>query len=214
LGSVILWQELGNHESQSIMHQEFPDSAWYHLPARDKVPTRMSVKRSLWTVEQSASYLMHPRYPGVRGQRETYVTVALLTLTGTGIQFLVTNSHYTPHAWCAHNVPGKQWRKDKWNLHHAKHGDLVLDARSKGITVIGGGDFNNPAPAKFNVDQVWFRQARLDYLWGLHSAGGATFTKQSDQSVSLNSDHNALVTQLSWTAGSNSLKSGYNWPGL
>ncbi len=214
LGSVIIWQEMGNTQTRALLRQHFPDSAWHHSPHRDEVPTRISAKRSLWEIDQTASYQMHGKYPGVRGQRETYVTLALLTLKTTGIQFLVVNSHYTPHAWCGHNVPAKQWRKDKWNLHHNKFQNLVLDARTKGLTVIGGGDWNNPSPSTFHANQVWFRQARLDYLFGLKATGGADFTKTGDQSVALNSDHNALVAQLTWTAGSNPLKSGYNWPGL
>ncbi len=214
LGSIIIWQEMGNTTTRALLRQHFPDSEWHHAPANDATPTRISVKKSLWNVEQAASHQMHPKYPGVRGQRETYVTLALVTLKTTGIQFLVTNSHYTPHAWCGHNVPAKQWRKDKWNLHHNKFQNLVIDARTKGITVVGGGDWNNPNPSVFHVNQVWFRKARLDYLFGLQASGGAGFTKNSDQSVALNSDHNALVAQLTWTAGTNPLKSGYNWPGL
>lgn len=216
LGSVIMWQELGNSESQSIVAHQLPESDWHHIPAATRPTDRMSIKKAYWTVEQATSYLMHGKYPGVRGQRETYTTVALVTSKTSNVQFLVVGAHFTPHAWCNHNVPGKQWRKDHWNLHFSKMQSIVLDARSKGITVIGGGDWNR-APsgvAKFHTSQDWFRTAALDYLFGLPATGGASYTLQSSQSVALNSDHNALVAQLSWTAGSNPVKSGYNWPGL
>jgi hypothetical protein len=212
LGSVILWQEM-NPLTQTVLHQHLPDATWTHVPGNVQVATRISVKRSLWTVEQAASYLMHQKHPNI-AHRKPVVTVALLTLKGTSVQFLAVNSHFVPHAWCNHNRPAKPWRKDKWLLHYDKFQSIILDARSKGLTVVGGGDFNRPDFAKFHADQVWFRQARIDYLLGLQAAGGATFTKNSDQSVSLNSDHNALVTELSWTAGTNALRGGYNWPGL
>lgn len=215
LGSVILWQEM-NERSQPILEQELPDDTWRHIPGNVHVATRISVKRSLWTVEQAASYVMHQKNPNIQ-HRKPVVTIALLTSKSvTGLQFLVVNSHFVPHAWCGHNRPAKQWRQDKWNLHFDKMQDLVLDARSKGISVVGGADFNRGGAGlnKFHTNQVWFRQAALDHLFGLEAAGGATFTKNSDQSVALNSDHNALVAQLTWTAGSNPLKSGYHWPGL
>lgn len=216
LGSVIMWQELGNKESQAVIAQHLPDSDWIHLPAATRPTDRISVRRAHWKVEQATSYLMHPKYPGVRGQRETYTTVALLTSKTSNVQFLVMAAHFTPHAWCNHAVPGKQWRKDKWNLHWNKMQSIAADARSKGITVIGGGDWNRgPAGVdKFHASQDWFRETALDYLFGIPATGGAVYTLQSSQSVALNSDHNALVAQLSWTAGSNSLRSGYNWPGL
>lgn len=216
LGSIICWQEVGGVESsRTLLENIFPASDWFHTPPINNIGTRISVKKSLWSVEASATYQMHGRNPAITsGARETYVTLALVTLKTTSIQFLVTDSHYVPHAWCAHNVPAKQWRKDKWNLHHNKWQSIVMDARGKGITVIGGADFNNPTPSLFNAAQVWFRSAKIDRLFGLQATGGATFVKNSDQSVNMNSDHNALVAQLTWTAGTNSLKTGYHWPRL
>jgi hypothetical protein len=216
MGSVIMWQELGNSESQSLVAQHLPESEWHHLPAAKRPTDRLSIRKAHWKVEQATSYLMHPKYPGVRGQRETYTTVALVTSKTSNVQFLVMAAHFTPHAWCGHSVPGKQWRKDKWNLHFNKMQSIAADARSKGITVIGGGDWNRPPAGvdKFHASQDWFRQSPLDYLFGIPAAGGSTYTLQSSQSVAMNSDHNALVAQLSWTAGTNPLKSGYHWPGL
>lgn len=213
LGSIILWQE-ANPKTQPIIAQELPNAQWDHV-GRRQIATRISVKRSLWKVEQAASYRMHDKHPGIR-HRAPVVTVALVTSVPTPtLQFLVVNSHFVPHAWCNHKVPHKQWRKDKWRVHEEKFKDIVLDARSKGLTVVGGGDFNTGSGGidKFHVDQVWFRSARLDYLLGLEAPGGAQFTKDADQSVSLNSDHNALVAELTWTAGGNAAKTGYHWNG-
>lgn len=216
LGSVIMWQELGNTESQAVIAQELPDSDWYNLPAATRPTDRMSIRKSHWKVEQATSYLMHKGLQGVRGQRETYTTVALVTSKTSNVQFLVMAAHFTPHAWCGHSVPGKAWRKDKWQLHWNKMQSIAADARSKGITVIGGGDWNRPPSGvdKFHSSQDWFRQAKLDYLFGIPASGGSTYVLQSSQSVEMNSDHPALVAKLSWTAGSNTVRSGYNWPGL
>lgn len=213
LGSIILWQEM-NPKTQDQLHQHLPAADWWDIPGNNQVASRISVKKSLWDVDQAASYVMHEKSPNIR-HRKPVVTVALVrSKANPALQFLVVNSHFVPHAWCNHNVPAKQWRKDKWNVHYDKFKDIVLDARAKGLTVVGGGDFNTGSAgmAKFHADQVWFRTARLDYLFGLRANGGASFTKTADQSVSLNSDHNALVAQLTWTAGGNAIQAGYNWP--
>lgn len=215
LGSVIMWQEMGGTQSsRSLLDELFPSSAWHHVPPINNKGTRISVKKSIWTVEQGHAYLMHGDPFNLPGTRETYTTVALVTSKNGGIQFLVCDAHFIPHAWSNAQVAHKQWHKDAWNKHYNKFQSIVLDARSKGITVIGGGDWNRTSVDPFNSDQVWFHHHSLDYLFGLHSAGGATFNEVSSQQVQTGSDHLALVAKLTWTKGSNPIKHSYSWPGL
>lgn len=214
LGSIIMWQEFGNSESQRLVEEVLPKSAWHHLPAGTKPTDRMSLKKSIWDVEQSANYPMNPRPPGhPRGQAATGVTVALVTSKTGGIQFLVVGTHFVAHAWCNHPKPDKQWLKDAWGKHYNRMQALVLDARSRGLTVIGGGDWNRNDVAKFHASQDWFRHPHYDYLFGLHASGGATYNMTANQAVSLHSDHDAQVATLTWTAGSNPIKHSYNWSG-
>ena len=214
LGSILLFQEIREGKSQDLLRQHLPASDWHILPAYEHTTDKIAIKKSLWTVEQVGYYYMAPKPPTYG--RKRYVTLALVTLTGTNIQFLVTNTHYAAHAWCSHKISDKAIRKKYWNRHFGRQQSLVLDARGKGITVIGGGDFNRSAAQgldKFHSSQDWFKQGRLDHLFGIPASGGATYSLQSTQSVALNSDHNALVAQLSWTAGTNAIKHGYNWGG-
>ncbi len=214
LGSIILFQEIREGRNQDLLRQHLPATDWHILPSFEHTTDKIAVRKSLWSVEQTGYYFMSPKPPTYG--RKRYVTLALVTLKGTSIQFLVENTHFVAHAWCGHQLSDKQIRKTYWNRHFNRMQSLVLDARSKGITVVGGGDFNRGTSYglnKFHLDQVWLRSTKLDGLFGLPAAGGATFTKTGEQSVALNSDHNALVAELSWTAGTNALRGGYNWPG-
>lgn len=210
LGSVIMWQEVHAGTFRNAIRQHLPDSTWDHSGLQHEVP--ISVKRSLWDVRHATVYKLHNKWP--QGDPARYLTVVLLKAQGSGVEFVVANSHLVANAWGNTHRPNIAWKQRMWNRSYDKFQTLVLNAQSKGLTIIGGGDWNKHDVPKFTAAQTWLRTAHVDYLFGLQASGGATFTLGANQSVSLNSDHNALVAQLSWAAGTNPVVDTFYCPGI
>jgi hypothetical protein len=214
MGSILLLQEIFGG-GRAVFGQVFPESQWHHVPSLDRpIGERLALKKAHWDIQQQAVYFASPPpRPGGVGRD---FAVALVRLKGTNIQFLVISTHYIAHAWCGHQLSNKAYWRRIWGRHDDRFRALVNDARNKGITVIGGADFNrsiSQGRTKFHSTQDWFRTSFLDGLFGVKATGGANYTVGATQRVSMHSDHDALVAQLTWTAGSNPVKTGYNWGG-
>lgn len=211
MGSVILWQEMKLDRYNAALHRLMDDSNWIHIYSPEKaVP--ISIKRNLFTVIDRKAYKMHDGKANTSPSR--WIVVALVRMTGTNIVFLVVNTHMVSGAWNNKQRANKAWRKDKWNLHRDKLDHLVNDARGKGISVIGGGDWNKTGVNMFHANMVNDSTGNIIYLFHLPATGGTTFVRNKMQSINVASDHNVRLVELKPTAGANAIPTQYNWPGL
>lgn len=163
--------------------------------------TPISWRKGKFRLIEAGSILLHPATATICAERR--VNWVLLQkrsrLPWRRKRFYFTNRHYLPKAWNGKEDPNEDLRKKMWIEGNTADRDLCAALASKGLPVVGAGDYNRPNaqvmgktlsgrgvryPTGRGIDYVWFVNGSRQ-KWRL---GGT-------EHIAINSDHDAKVQE-------------------
>jgi hypothetical protein len=202
---LIGWNEIGPARYREAIRNLGP--GWSHYMPRDghlQIPNPISWKNSIWKKEDAGFLRTHRGLARVSPNR--YITWARLKHRETGKEIVRINTHLVSGAWGKHK-PTTAWRREHWNTHMRKLGDLVERFESRGLKVVIGGDFNRDS-FKVLGDQVAYDnklnvgthgRSTLDYL--MHTRGSGLEKLGARVQGGYASDHDAVIARYSLGGG-------------
>jgi len=200
LGGIICWQEISRDRYKSALHSEFTaEGGWATEHLEVEIP--ISYKTKWYELVDSGVVLTHEGLHLVSPDR--YISWVLLRRKDakSNSMFYVVNTHFVSGGWSRKFQLKRKWRQAKWLEHWQIMKDLILGFHAKGITVIGGGDFNRQDTPTFDKDMQWFTGHVIDKLFLLQAPSGVHL-KAVDLSAKegLNTDHRPRVLTFTRTS--------------
>ena len=168
LGGVILWQEIAEADDVADLRATVP--GYTHLHTDTECP--ISVWTKGWKVLDYGKVTLHPGKEHVSPHR--VATWVRLQRNGSTVPpFVVVNTHWVSGAYSNPGQEAEAWRLAMWAQAHAGMCTLVQGFLAKGITVLGGGDFNRTgAFPGFAPGHRWLINGGYDHLWACEAKGG------------------------------------------
>lgn len=198
-GSLIGWNEIGPDRYFKAIKDLGPD--WGHYMPTDgklRIPNPISWKKSEWEKLDGGFMRTHDGKAKVSPHR--YVTWVKLKNKDTGKTIIRMNTHLVSGAW-SKPKPTTEWRRDMWNIHMKKMGDLIEKFENKGLPVIIGGDFNRDSYRLFGNKVAYDNDlfvgthggSTLDYM--MHTRGEGVRKEANRVQGGYKSDHDAVIVK-------------------
>jgi hypothetical protein len=195
LGDVVLWQEIAPDRYTAAV-AGLP-SHWRTVQTGTEDP--ISFDTRVWRLVSTDRALLSRGRAHVTPRR--WATWALLQHVGTGRVVVFMDTHYVSGAWVDRPVTHRAWRRRLWLREWARQDDVVDGLTQRGLTVLGGGDFNRVRLPRFAERQMHLNSGSIDHLWVVPGARGDVDPGSSWRDRHLYSDHDAVVGSFSVGSG-------------
>lgn len=167
---VVLWQEIAEADDRQDLRGVFP--TWAHLHMDTECPISLSPHLRADAVGRLR---LHPGRAHVSPAR--VLTWARVQHTGRYAHLpavVITNTHYVSGHETHPGQMAEDWRDLMWEHSHAVQSDFVARWNRQGVTVIGGGDYNDVAHMpRFTEGTRWVARHGYDRLHVDVAAEGA-----------------------------------------
>lgn len=190
LGAVVLWQEIGPARYKAALRRLPHD--WRTVQAATEDP--ISFNTHVWRLVSAQRAALSRGRAHVTHQR--WVTWAVLRNRRTGRALAFMNTHYVSSAWDSRRVSHKAWRKRLWTKEWRKQDAVVDRLTQRGLTILGGGDFNRDRLRHFSPRQSDLNHGGIDHLWVIPGASGDVQPNGTRRYKHLYSDHDAVVASF------------------
>lgn len=185
LGGILLFQEIKGEADHRNLRAALGDG---YFVSHENLSIPIAVPFAEFEVISVGERKMHDGKKLTSPSR--WVTWVVVRHRGTGIIFVVINTHFVSGAWNRKPKLNKKWRKHMWEQHFDRMRTVILNFVERGMPVAGGGDFNRKEGVeKFTNSQVWVANVALDKLffidgnnaeWCLRNEGKKDITRIRD----------------------------------
>lgn len=191
---VVLWQEIAEYDDRQDLREVFP--TWTHLHMDTECPISLSPHLRAQAV---GALRLHGGRAHVSPAR--VLTWALVQHTGRYAYLpdvVLTNTHYVSGHETHPDQAAEAWRDAMWAHAHAVQTDFVRRWNSQGVTVVGGGDYNDVGHMpSFTAGTRWVARHGYDRLHVDEAREGAQVGKARARITrGLHSDHAAVSAVL------------------
>lgn len=206
--TVVLWQELTKWLYYvNLLHTTFsPGETWVHYFTKVRNPIsvqkgrRDGTHRPRWVVVQATKHRLTEGV-GWIPQPGRYSNVAELVNTRSHAHVAVVNSHFTNgKSNRKYSLRSRQARARLWKAQCEGTREVVAALYARGVSAIGGGDFNDPNFPPFHPAMRFVLKDGVMAAWILEAPGGATFAVNDLRVIpesGLETDHAALLIDVS-----------------
>ena len=195
LGDVVLWQEISPPRYKAAV-EGLPDR-WRTVQESTEDP--ISFDTRVWRFVSTDRALLSRGRAHVTPAR--WATWAVLLNMSTGRQVVFMNTHYVSSAWNSKPVSHKAWRKRVWIKEWQNQNEVTDRLSARGLTIMGGGDFNRIRLPKFDTRQVNLNSGSIDHLWVIPGAIRDVEPGRTWRDTHLYSDHDAVVASFTVESG-------------
>jgi hypothetical protein len=190
LGAVVLWQEIRPDRYKAAV-AGLPDR-WRTVQLGTEDP--ISFNTNVWRlVSTDRAFLSRGR---AHVTPDRWATWAVLQNQRSGRVVAFMDTHYVSAAWNSRPVSHKAWRKRQWVKEWRNQQQAVERLSQRGLTILGGGDFNRDRLPRFTDRQVNLNSGAIDHLWAVPAPGARIESQGTRRYGHLYSDHDAVVGRV------------------
>ncbi|GAA5149427.1 hypothetical protein GCM10023340_24690 [Nocardioides marinquilinus] len=195
-GGALLLQEIWPVRYKRAVRRTFADR---HVGLVRRSSNPVVVDRR-WRVLERGRVTTTRTVPGTTPPRSlTWLVLAGDTASGP-VRFVLMNTHFVAGAWNGRRDADVPLRQRLWDRHYRLMRRYVTDFNARGLTVVGGGDFNrrrSDGLLPFTDRQRWlFDDVGVDKLFVAPAPRGARVRVVARATTQANSDHDFRTAWL------------------
>jgi hypothetical protein len=203
----VLWQELvrWRYYVRLLFAVFTPEQTWVHYftGARNPISVRKGRReggRPRWVVVRATKHRL-TRGVGWIPQPGRYTNVVEMLNTRSHAHVAMVDSHFTNGKKNRRfSLRSRKARAKLWGDQYEGTCEIVGDLYDRGVSCIGGGDFNDPNFPLFHPEMRVLLKDGVMMAWCLEAPGGATFEINELRVISeddLETDHAAMLVDAS-----------------